>query len=150
MSYVCVWSFQKYEHGSSLFFRFCFLLLQMYNASPGLSAGNSEQPDKLGGKSREWVFQIGVSLSVWLQDLDPLINPLAQWLLTLMPSECSVCVQASCLAELDNTICRVFVCDLLCAFLCMQTLYTASAFKCCSWVSVCMYSTCRVGRLCSS
>lgn len=102
----------------------------MYNASPGFSARNSEQPDKLGGKSREWVFQIGVSLSVWLQDLDPLINPLAQWLLTLMPSECSVCVQAWCLAELDNINCRVFVCALLCAFLCMQTLNIGSAFEC--------------------
>lgn len=28
--------------------------------------GNSGQPDKLGGKSREWVIQIEVSLSGWL------------------------------------------------------------------------------------
>lgn len=62
-----------------------------------------------------------ICLSVWLQDLDPLIKLLGHWLLTLMPS---VCID---LAAVDNIICRVCICDLLSTFLCMQVMYITSA-----------------------
>lgn len=85
------WPLQRAECWSRLFFIFYSLFWAQLRKA-GFFCGRAQGSLTNLAADQESGLPRLERVCLWLQDLDPLINPQAQWLLTLMPSDCSVCL----------------------------------------------------------